>query len=283
MSPANEARAAQRVARGVAPATLTLLLLNWASTLMAAPGAEAWTIWDAADPDSTVSVNHEDWQVLLDMRLETLADGRTIVHYDAFSSSDRERLTRYLTTLTALDPRTLNKAEQFAYWINLYNALTVDLMLDHPGKRSILRIGGGFLPTGPWDDEITTVAGEALTLNDIEHRILRPIFQDHRIHFAVNCASVGCPNLARDAFTADNLETMLSEGERQYLSHPRGLTFADGNLTLSSIFKWYASDFGADKDALLAYLATVRTDLAAELDAYDGRIRYAYDWDRNDH
>ena len=283
MSPVNEARNKNSNVRVVAPATLTLLLLNWASTLMAAPGAEAWTIWAAADPESTQVVDHSAWQALLDLRLETLADGRTIVHYDQFSAEDRQRLQSYLATITAIDPRTLNKTEQFAYWINLYNALTVDLMLDHPEKSSILRIGGGFLPTGPWDDDITTVAGETLTLNDIEHRILRPIFQDHRIHYAVNCASIGCPNLAPSAYTAANLEALLSEGERLYLGHPRGLTLTDDKLTLSSIFKWYAGDFGEDDNALLAYLATVRTDLAAELDAYDGRIRYAYDWDRNDH
>ena len=261
----------------------TLLLLSWASTLMAAPGADTWTFWDASDPDSEQIVDHSGWQLLLDLRLESLSDGRTILHYDRFSATDRNQLRDYLDSLTAIDPRSLNRTEQFAYWINLYNALTVDLMLDHPDKPSILRIGGGFLPTGPWDDDVTTIAGETLSLNDIEHRILRPIFQDHRIHFAVNCASVGCPNLASSAYTAGNLEAQLADGETRYLNHPRGLTLEDGQLTVSSIFKWYADDFGADREALLAYFASVRTDLADALTGYEGRIRYAYNWERNDH
>ncbi|MEM6709082.1 MAG: DUF547 domain-containing protein [Pseudomonadota bacterium] len=262
---------------------LSLALLNTASTAIAAPSAERWSFWEPSDEASERIVDHGAWQALLDCRVETLADDRTIIHYGDFTPDDRAKLTGYLTTITALDPRTLNRREQFAYWINLYNALTVDLMLNNLEKESILRVGGGFLPTGPWDDRITRVANQWLTLNDIEHRILRPIFKDQRIHYAVNCASIGCPNLSPTAYTSENLETLLDEGERLYLNHPRGLALVDGKLTLSSIFKWYRGDFGASEEALLAYLASVRTDLADELSGYDRRIRYAYGWERNDH
>lgn len=260
----------------------TLAVLNWASTAAAAPSVEAWARWDRADVSSRRVVDHGAWQALLDRHVETLADGRTIVHYDAFSAADRAELKTYLKATTAIDPRSLNRPEQFAYWINLYNALTVDLMLQHPQKQTILRIGGGFLPTGPWDDDITSIDGVALTLNDIEHRILRPLFKDNRVHFAVNCASIGCPNLSPTAYTAANLEAQLSAAERAYLEHPRGLMLADGRLTASSIFKWYGDDFAADQTGLLEYFASVRKDLAAELTSYQGRISFAYDWARND-
>lgn len=261
---------------------MPVAVLSWSCTLAAAPSAEAWTFWDERSTQNNILVDHSSWQALLDKRVETLADGRTIVHYDAFSDNDRTRLRDYLAATSRIDPRQLTGDEQFAYWINLYNALTVDLMLQNPGKASILRIGGGFLRTGPWDDEVVTIAGEALTLNDIEHRILRPLFNDHRIHFAVNCASIGCPNLAATAFTAANLEQLLAAGEQTYLQHPRGLSYADGKLTASSIFKWYQDDFAADRAGLLVYFAKHRPDLAEALRGYTGKLRFSYDWDRND-
>ena len=89
------------------------------------------------------------------------------------------------------------------------------------------------------------VADQALSLNDIEHNILRPVFNDFRIHFAVNCASFGCPNLQSQAFTRDNVDALLESASREFLAHPRAIAFnADGLLQLSSIFDWYAEDFG---------------------------------------
>ncbi|MEM1433431.1 MAG: DUF547 domain-containing protein [Pseudomonadota bacterium] len=263
-------------------AMVALTLLSLASTAASAPAPAAWSLWDDADPSSTATVDHDAWQALLEAHVETLADGRTIVHYNAFSAADGTQLDNYLAAVTAIDPRSLNRQEQLAYWINLYNALTVDLLLEHPKKQSILRIGGGFLPRGPWDDDITSVAGETLTLNDIEHRILRPLFKDRRIHYAVNCASVGCPNLSPTAYTAANVEAQLAAGERAYLEHPRGLELNNGKLTVSSIFKWYGEDFAADDAGLLAYFASVRPDLADALKTYQGRLSFAYDWSRND-
>lgn len=261
-------------------ASALMLLLALPMTGWSAPDADIWDIWDRSNPQSTEQVNHELWQGLLDEFVVTLEDNRTAFRYVGLASSGKTaQLEKYLAQLTAIDPRQLQRDEQMAYWVNLYNALTVQVVLAHPKKESILRMGGGWLPRGPWDDDVTTIAGETLTLNDIEHRILRPIWQDHRIHFAVNCASIGCPNLATEAFTADRLESQLQAAEVAFLGHPRALQLAGDELRLSSIFDWYMSDFGADRDALLRYLAqaTGRSELAD----HRGDLDFHYNWKLN--
>ncbi|MGI9326653.1 MAG: DUF547 domain-containing protein [Pseudomonadales bacterium] len=263
------------------PLALLLLGLCLSNTLQAAPSAEPWAFWEPRGEVASVSVDHSLWQAILSAVVVSQADGSTAVRYTAFDATRTEQLQKYVAQLTALDPRTLSRAEQMAYWINLYNALTVQVVLDHPAKNSILRMGGGWLPRGPWDNPVASIAGQSLTLNDIEHRILRPFWQDHRIHFAVNCASVGCPNLATMAYTSDNLDTLLSSAESSFLKHPRAVQFVGQRLVLSSIFDWYMTDFASDRESLLAYLASIRTDLAPRLRGYDGNLKFQYDWALN--
>lgn len=265
------------------PKQLAVLLLGLClgNALQAAPSAEPWAFWEPRSETSGAAVDHSLWQAILSKVVINQADGSTAVRYSAFDATGKAQLQQYVQQLTAMDPRTLARAEQMAYWINLYNALTVQVVLDHPGKNSILRMGGGWLPRGPWDNPIASIAGQSLTLNDIEHRILRPFWQDHRIHFAVNCASIGCPNLAAMAYTSDNLENMLSSAEISFLNHPRALQFIEQRLVLSSIFDWYMTDFASDREGLLAYLANIRTDLAPRLRGYDGNLKFHYDWALN--
>lgn len=253
------------------------------SAVLAAPASDLWPYWNASDEASTRQVDHAGWQSLLDRFLVTTDDDRTLFRYAAMTSEDRTALDDYVSSLASLDPRQLARAEQMPYWINLYNALTVRVVLDHPQESSILDMGGGWLfRPGPWNDELLTITGQPVTLNDIEHRILRPIWNDQRIHYAVNCASIGCPNLAPKAYTRENTNALLDAGERSYLNHPRGLRFDDrGRLVLSSIFEWYIADFGGNRESLLSYLASERSDLSQRLRSYDGRIRYEYDWTLN--
>lgn len=143
-------------------------------------------------------------------------------------------------------------------------------------------MGGSFFRPGPWNEKLVTIEGQAVSLNDIEHRILRPIWQDPRIHFAVNCASIGCPNLLSEAFTAQNLETLLEKAARDYLAHPRGLDFGEKSLTLSKIFDWYQVDFGNNESETLKTLSRwLPVGTAERLKAYNGRIKYQYDWALN--
>ena len=252
------------------------------SQTLAAPKADLWVFWNVSDESNAQAIDHGRWQAFLDDYLRIGSDGINRVAYRDVSVGNRAELGKYLDSLSSLDPRAYNRAEQFAYWINLYNALTVEIVLRNPKKGSILRMGKGLFSIGPWDDPLLTIAGQPLTLNDIEHRILRPIWRDRRIHYAVNCASIGCPNLATTAYTASNVEALLDAGEAAYINHPRGVRFDDrGRLQLSELYKWYVGDFAEDELALVRYLAERHATMGGELSAYTGRIRYDYDWALN--
>ena len=134
----------------------------------------------------------------------------------------------YLETTQSLDPKNYSRDVQKAYWINLYNAFTVYVILEEYPVQSILELGEN--ASGPWDQKISSVAGKSLSLKDVEHNILRKEWSDPRIHFGVNCASVGCPNLLKHAYTADNVETLLAQAAREFMSHPRGMRFEKGSL-----------------------------------------------------
>ncbi len=128
---------------------------------------------------------------------------------------------------------------------------------------------------------LTTIL--ALSLNDVEHRILRPIFNDNRVHYALNCASLGCPNLQPKAFTAENMEQMLDEGASSYINHPRGAQIVDGRLQLSSIYKWFKVDFGgSDQKVIVHLLHYAQDDLAQSLRSYQGKLSFAYNWKLNE-
>lgn len=264
---------------------LTLIALTSVSSVWAASTDQLWSHWSTHDGQSTLSVDHQVWQTLLSRHVVASDDGINRVAYKDFDESSKTLLNQYLTRLSEVQPTRLNQTEQLAYWINLYNALTVQVVLDHPTKDSI-RSMGPLLSFGPWDKAYLTIEGKPVSLNDIEHRILRPIWQDHRLHFVLNCASIGCPNLSRGAYSAANVEAMLAQAERTFLQHPRAISFNDkGILQLSSLFDWYLEDFAENERALLAYLAAQRPDMAETLLVYPigsrSNIDYVYDWSLN--
>ena len=228
-------------------------------------------------------VDHGPWDDFLE-RYRTLgADAVARVNYAAVTDQDRARLARYIETLSNVDVASLDRATALAYWLNLYNAATVAVVLDHYPVASIRDIADGPLPTGPWDREVVTVAGQSLTLNDIEHLIVRPVFAEPRIHYALNCAAVGCPNLAGTAWRADGIDQRLEAAERAYVNDPRGLNIGkDGRVTASKIFAWFREDFGSSKD-LIDRLVGVAEPQRAEALRRRGRIdAFAYDWALND-
>jgi hypothetical protein len=261
-----------------------LLFAGMATAKLFVPDAEPWDMWIIADQTNPASIDHSGWQQVLNLYLvDDAADGINRFDYAGFTIADRVRLDEYISRLAAIDPRDYKRIEQLAYWINLYNAVTVQVVLENYPVQSIRSIQGGLLSPGPWNEPLVTVAGQSLSLNDIEHRILRPIWQDARIHYVVNCASLGCPDLAAQVYTAANAEQMLDAGARAYINHPRGVELVDGKLRLSSIYNWYDVDFGSNQAERIEHLRTfAEPELKNQLNAYKGKINYAYDWQLND-
>lgn len=235
--------------------------------------------WGRFAPDAAGSVDHTTWDAFLSRYLVSSEDGVNRVRYAAAAGDDPMLLRPYLAALQRVDPASLGKDEQMAFWINLYNAATVDLILQKPSVKSIRDLGP--LTLGPWDKKIVTVAGTRLSLNNIEHGILRPIWQDVRVHYAVNCASIGCPNLAPRAYTGANLEDMLERAASDYINHPRGFSRIDGKLRASSIYNWYASDWGTQADVLNHARRYARDETAALLAGASQIDSFDYDWALN--
>jgi len=252
---------------------------------LAAPSADLWERWAAHDATSTDAVDHSAWDGFLARHLRTGEDGIARIAYGAVPDADKDALAAYLGTLAATQVSALNRPEQQAFWINLYNALTVQVILDHYPVATIrdIDISPGLFSNGPWGKKLIAVEGELVSLDDIEHRILRPIWQDPRIHYAVNCASIGCPNLQDRAFTAANADALMDKGARAYVNHPRGVDVDGRTLTVSSIYEWFKEDFGDSDAGVIAHLkAFAKPDLKQALAGAKRIDADGYDWSLNE-
>ncbi len=237
---------------------------------------------------SPTAVDHAEWDKLLKTYLKPAKNGLNRVDYRRFKAEAHPQLKAYVRRLEAVDVAKLGRAEQFAFWSNLYNARTIDVVLDHYPVKSIrdINLGGGLFAAitgGPWKAKVVTVAGQALSLDDIEHTILRGIFKDYRVHFAVNCASVGCPNLAQDALTGARLEELLNAGAKAFVNSPRGVKFVGGKVHVSKIFVWFQSDFGGSDASVLDHIRRyANPELKARLANVTRIDDSFYDWSLND-
>lgn len=264
---------------------LAVLVVAWLGLLSAAPAG--------ADPlaerfagfrqGSAISVDHSSWSALLRRYVVQDEAGLNRVAYARFKRDGHGQLKAYLSQLQQVAVSSLDRPEQFAFWVNLYNALTIDVVLDHYPVESIrdIRLGGLFA-VGPWKAKIAVVEGVELSLDDIEHGILRPLWRDPRVHYAVNCASIGCPNLAAQAYGGARLNAMLEAAAKAYVNSPRGARIRDRGLVVSSIYTWYGDDFGGSPAAVLRHLEKyAEPALRAQLrlgisdDQYDWRLNEA--------
>lgn len=239
-------------------------------------------------PGSTQIIDHSVWDGLLKTYVKAESDGLNRIDYAGFKSGGHAKLKAYIAGLQTVDPTTLDRPEQFALLANLYNAKTIDIVLDRYPVKSIkdISLGGGVIASikgGPWKANVLKLAGTPLSLDDIEHGILRPVFKDPRVHYAVNCASVGCPNLMAEALTGTKLEAQLEAGARAYVNHPRGVSVTKDGLVVSSIYHWFEEDFGGSDAGVLKHLQRYAApDLSAKLKSARDVSGHRYDWTLND-
>ena len=265
---------------------MTLAFLPGFGTIerLFAPSANLWPRWERNDPNSRESIDHTPWDNLLSRHVRTSDQGVNLVDYHGFSTGDRTMLADYITILSGVPISQFNRDQQLAYWVNLYNALTVRVVLDHYPVESIrdIDISPGLFATGPWDKKLISIEGENLTLNDIEHRIMRPIWRDPRIHYVVNCASIGCPNLRDRAFSGTEIDTALDRAATAYVNDPRGVSVVDGKVSVSKIYDWFIEDFGGSEGMVLRHLQRYAApELAARLEAIGKLSDVHYDWSIN--
>lgn len=238
--------------------------------------------------------NYSDWNKLLQHHVKWMADNKqSQVDYAGFQK-DRDQLKQVLATWSAVSPQafqTFNKKQQMAFLINAYNGFTIELILtEYPKIKSIKDIGGFF--GNPWKKEFFTLLGAKRHLDWIEHEQLRPKYKEPRIHVAVNCASIGCPALRDEAFTATQLEKQLQDSMRRFLTDESRNRVSKGELQISPIFKWFAEDFEQGhlgykevKDVFAKWAKEVGNspEIVDKLASKSLPIAYTdYDWSLND-
>ena len=202
------------------------------------------------------------------------------VNYDGFKK-DEKLLDEYLAILSHTNVKLLSKKSQFAFYINTYNAFTIKLVLTkYPGINSIKEIGSFF--SNPWNKKFILLQGKTVSLDHIEHKILRPKFKDPRVHFAINCASKSCPPLRDEPYKGETLEDQLNDQASQFINDKKNTFIKTDTLFISKIFKWFEKDF-AD-NPLLFIKGYANEELKEKLDSFGENIKIIYldyDWTLN--
>jgi hypothetical protein len=264
---------------------LGLAVLLIAGTAAAAPPAALWERWTAHDPHSAKRIDHAAWGDFLAHYLRIGADGVHRVAYSRVTPADRAALDAYIDDLSGLPISSYDRAEQLAYWINLYNALVVRVILDHYPISSIRDIAPASTSgkAGLWDQKLVTIEGAPVSLGDIQNRILRPIWRDPRVLYALSCGAAGGPNLQPEPYQADQLEHQLNKAAMAFVNDPRSVRIDDDRLGVSSLYRWYAPDFGGSDTAIINHLmAYAEPKLAMELEGFEQISDDGFDWRLND-
>lgn len=222
-------------------------------------------------------IKHDDWDALVKKHVNE--DGW--VDYQGFTA-DSTRLQSYLDQLRANHPNKKNwsREEQLAYWINAYNAFTVELILDNYPVESIKDIKSGIpFVNGVWDIEFIKIEDQVYSLNNIEHGIIRPKFNEERIHFAVNCASYSCPKLLNEAFCAEHLDEQLDKVTKAFINNPEKNNIKEDRVEVSKLLTWYWGDFKKKYKSRIEFInkySSIQVNEDAEVDYLD------YNWSLNE-
>ena len=193
--------------------------------------------------DFAQGFNHDVWNTLLQKHVSDQGN----VNYKGFKA-DKTKFNSYLKLLSETPPQDAwSKDETLAYWMNVYNAFTVKLILDNYPTKSIKDIDG------PWNQRFIKIGAKWYTLNDVEHKIIRKM-DEPRIHFALVCAAVSCPRLYNKAFTAKDLESDFVLLTKEFLNDPSKNELSENEIKLSKIFKWYGGDFKTKDTSLIDFL-----------------------------
>lgn len=219
--------------------------------------------------------SHDAFDKLL--KKNVMEDGR--VNYKGFIK-DSVAFNKYLATLSNHPPnKTWTANEDKAFWINVYNAFTIKLIIDNYPVKSIKDLGGSIYKINTsWDIQFIKIGNETFDLNNVEHAKLRRVYNDPRIHFAVVCASKSCPKLISEAYVASRLDAQLDQAGRDFLKNTFRNNITSDKAAISSIFKWYKGDF-TENGTLIEFLnkyAPVKIKANAEISYLD------YDWSLND-
>ncbi len=264
--------------------SLTIFLLVYASIADASFNKNLWPRWQVNNPLSTEHIDHQDWQRFLDKYVIINDEGINLVDYAHLKKEDLALLKNYINKLSQIDIDNYNRNEQLAYWINLYNALIVQTVAIYYPVTNIqeINISPGLFSTGPWGANIIKVKNISLSLDDIDNRIIRAIWNDPRTHYTLNDATIGAPNLNTQAYQGATIEKQLNQVTSKYINSLRGVQVIEGKLIISKVYDWYLDDFGGTRKNVIKHLSSfAREPLSSQLKHINTIDSYIYNWHIN--
>ncbi|MDP5071060.1 MAG: DUF547 domain-containing protein [Congregibacter sp.] len=273
------------VATQILLAALLLLLGGCASVERLAIPDKILLSTNFAQSGTEDSVSHATLSRFLGLYTRKDDQGVVRLDYASVSTAEHRQLKAYIAGLVKVDTRVLTRNAQLAYWANLYNAVTADVVLDHYPVESIRNIKDGAFDLGPWEEKRLMLHGRPTSLHDIEHGIVRALWRDTpEIHYILNCASIGCPNLPQSAYSGDSIQRVMQEAAMAFVNDPhRGVSIDNNRLRISKIYSWYRPDFGGSDESILEHLRRyAKPDLSAQLTQCHSVNGYFYDWSLND-
>lgn len=257
---------------------ILLVALLGASAANAMNDSQYWGYWDRSNERNREAIDHQSWNRILGSYVVDKDGAANRFRYGDLTSTDKKALKNYISNLEKIDPRTYSRNEQQAYWLNLYNALTVQMISEQFPVKSFADIKMKGKGSDPLSSPVVTITEQPLSLNDIENRILRPIWKDHKVHFGLNCADMSCPGLMPLAFTGKNVKELLTKSGKDFINHKNGIVVKNGKMTASSLFSQYKGDFARDDKAFLKVLAHYADDkLALYILGVQGKIDFVHD------
>ncbi len=256
---------------------LVLAFFLFQTSANAAPKAKEIKFWNDSEKLSQLAFDDSKWVSILETYvIKNHPSGVNRFDYQAVTDADKVKLNEFIDYMQQLDPRQLNKAWQKAYWLNLFNAALIQEVLESEPESSMREMGRGL-----WRSNRLYISMQKISLDDIEHGILRPIFNDPRVHFSLAAGTVGSASIPDVSFNGRNVEDLLESNTREFLNHDRGVMLSDRGVVLSSIFKWYVDDFGGDYESVKQFIIPYLSDSMARALSASNRARYNYDWSLN--
>lgn len=243
-----------------------------------------WPIWQAHNPLSTTTIDHSEWQKFLNRWVVINEEGIHVVDYAHMQQKDLAELKQYIHKLSQLNIDSYNRNEQLAFWINLYNAVTISIIAEHYPVGSIeeINISPGLFTVGPWGAKVITVNKTALSLDEILNRIIRPIWNDPRILYALNNGSLGAADLSQSAYQGHLINQQLNEAASHYVNSLRSVQVIEGKLIVSKIYEWYCDDFGGSTHDVINHIQYyAKPPLAKQLKPIHNIESYMYNWHLN--
>ena len=243
-----------------------------------------WTKWAVNNPLSQAVISHQEWQDFLNQHVMTNQEGIALVDYPNLTETDLKKLKQYIARMSQIDINNYNRNEQLAFWLNLYNALVIQIVSDYYPVETVqeVNISPGLFSVGPWGANLVIIGNTQLSLDDIQNRIIRAIWNDPRTHYAINDGTIGGANLSKKAFQGATIDAQLNQAASGYINSLRGIQVIDNKLIVSKLYDWYSDDFGSNEQDLIFHLSHYANGpLHHSLQHVSSINSYIYNWHLN--